>query len=203
MNRAETIATTIGALCAMALLGCAGLSAERDSLDGLQKRGFLFAHKSKGFRYYQPATFILLHTDNNGGVVTKVLTLPDTTQPMSVRPYSYFASNDAELTFEKGILGSAKSNADATAVPKAVIAVAEQVLKAAAGAGALLDEDAQAELPRAKRRLIPGPYLFKLVTDERGVRLVGSQGMTLEVALPSKADKKDEKKAESAGGGGS
>jgi hypothetical protein len=179
--------------CCIAFTGlaCAGITAEEDSLrpEEKEQRGFLYSHKSRGFRHYLPATYILVYTDNAGGIVTKSLTLPDTSRRMSVRPHTFLASNDLELSFARGILGSAKSDADATAVPKALIAAAEKVAIAAAKQGMLTLLAGETAPPT--RRFIPGPYLFKLVLQPDGsARLLGDGGVELLVAIPPKAPPK-------------
>lgn len=177
-------------LLATSLYGCAGMTAEMDSLHEIKERGFSFSSQSQGFRYYESATYILVYTNNNGGLETKVLTLPDLDRKMSVRPYSYIASQTVEMSFANGMLGAATADADATAVPKAILGAAQQAASAAAKAG-LLDAPTD-EVAKAKIRTVPGPYLFKLVlVDEGGkkkLRLVGGENTDLMIAIPLQGD---------------
>lgn len=164
------------------VFGCAGLTTERDTVSDDLTRGFLFAHKSRGFRYYQTATYLLVHTDNNGGFVTKVLTLPDMNHRMSLKPYSFIASQELDFNFSNGTLGSVKANSDATALPKALIGAAQAAASAAAKAG-LLDSKTTTEIKTQRR--VPGPYLFKIVHKSDGPRLIGSGGKEILIPIPA------------------
>jgi hypothetical protein len=153
------------ALLVLLLSGCAGLSTgsvpnhESDLLVG-------------GIRYYQPARYLLLYTNSEGGFVSKLLILPDLHQKMSIRPYAIAAKNDTTLTFTNGMLDTAKAVIDQTEVPKAVIVSLEKAAAAAIkakGKGAFL-------APGEEAPSVPAPYLFKIVNTGDGWELVGGQG---------------------------
>ncbi len=109
-------------LSVTSLIGCAGLEVEPVLNAAADKA-------ARGFRYYRSAPFLLVYTDNKGGLQTKLLYLPDPTRKMSVRPYNCLASNKATLVFDKGRLTQAKTEIDETAIPSAVITSLEKVAK--------------------------------------------------------------------------
>lgn len=115
------------------LAGCAGIDsksipprdADLDTVDA----------KDLGFRYYETSPFLLLYADGKGGLVSKVLYLPDTTKKRSIRPYNYGAKNDVTLKFDHGRLVQAKAVVDETVIPVAVVAALEKVAVAYTKAG--------------------------------------------------------------------
>jgi len=117
--------------------------------------------KARGFRYYEPSPYLLVYTDNKGGLVTKLVYLPDTTKKMSAQPYNLLASNEVTLDFEDGMLKSGKTVVDETVVPKAVVAAVEKAALAAIAA--------KGAPGPSKKNPVPSPYLFKIVRDKNGV----------------------------------
>jgi hypothetical protein len=105
-------------------------------------------------------------TDNDGGLISELLYLPDLTKKRQARPYNFLAKHDTSFTFEKGVLTSSSSDADATAVPKAVVGALEKIAMEGVKAftkGVLNQrEGAEDEQPEYSRRL-PDVYLFKIV----------------------------------------
>jgi hypothetical protein len=129
--------------------------------------------KDVGFRYYQSAPYLLIYTDNQGGVKSQILFLPDTAQKMSIRPYNILASSNVQLNFDNGVLTGTDSSADETIIPKAVISAIEKVASAAAAKAFMLPGTPQ---PTATNTL-PSPYLYKIVLAADGeLKFVGSQG---------------------------
>jgi hypothetical protein len=121
---------------------------------------------ARGFRYYRSAPFLLIYTDNAGGLHSKVLYLPDTTKKMSVRPYNYLSSNKATLVFDKGKLTQAKAEIDENAIPAAVLASLEKVAK----------ELAKAQEKAKEEFTVPAPYLFRIRKTHGEWTLEGGQG---------------------------
>jgi hypothetical protein len=130
-----------------------------------------------GFRYYESSPYILVYSD---GKVLKsdLIYLPDRTRKMSVELFDFISSNTAKLTFLNGVLTSAETEGDSTAVPKAVIESAKQVAIAAAKGAAALSMVKEEE----KAFAAPAPRLFKLVIDGQGARLIGSSP-TIEIKV--------------------
>src|SRR5262245_1428713 len=79
--------------------------------------------KATGFRYYESSPYILVYSDGTS-LKSDLLYLPDRTRKMSVELFDFLSSNTTKLTFLNGILTSADTEGDATAVPKAVIEAA-------------------------------------------------------------------------------
>ncbi len=123
-----------------------------------------------GFRYYGTAPFLLVYTDNNGGLKSEIHYLPDLTKEMSIKPYSYLASNKSTLKFEKGRLTSAKAVVDETTIPTSVIKGLESVATA-------LIKASNASTPQYQ---IPAPYLFRIVYRNNSWQLAGHKGVGTE-----------------------
>jgi hypothetical protein len=143
-------------------IGCAGLDTE--PVTTVEKDA-----EVRGFRYYRTAPFLLVYTDNTGGLISKVYYLPDMTKKMSLKPYNYLSKNDATLTFDKGRLTQAKAVVDETVVPSAVISgletVATSIIKAA---------NAPA---KAEKQEVPSPYLFRILKKDGKWMLSGGQAL--------------------------
>ncbi|WP_395739892.1 hypothetical protein [Prosthecobacter sp.] len=132
--------------------------------------------RANGFRYYDSSPYLLVYTDNKGGLNSELKYMPDLTKKRQVKPYQFLASVDGTLTFEDGILTGAESNGDGTAVPKAVISALEKTAKAAIAA----DMGTAREAMDADG-LAPRVYLFKIIKtiDDKGNyvwELKGSSG---------------------------
>lgn len=157
-------------LAATALGGCAGfttvnIDSEADDLE------------ARGFRYYESAPFLLIHTDSKGGITSEVLFLPDTTKKRSIRPYAYAASNKSFLKFTEGRLTQAKAVVDETGVPLAAIAELEKLAKAA-----MRTVD-----PADGPKHLPAPYLFRIVKTGERWSLNGGQAIRAD-GTPSRID---------------
>jgi hypothetical protein len=143
-------------LLLLTLSSCAGLTVNRVDSDD----------KERGIRYYESSPYLLVHTDNEGGLVTRLIYLPDPTKKMAVRPYARFASSSTTLNFKNGVLGSAETSVDETVVPKAILGAIE---KAATAAIMAADE------PQGETHQVPAPYLFKIVFEGNDIKLKGGQ----------------------------
>ena len=157
MKRSGLLASIAGA---GVWLGCAGISVHPVSDDSA----------ARGIRYYEPAPFLLVHSDGKGGLTSSVVILPDLSRKMSARPYAVLARNDATLQFQNGMLSSSKSVADETVIPKAVVSALEKVAIAAAKA-AFKTEGEEDEGVK-----VPPPQLFKIVIEKDRVKLLGGPG---------------------------
>lgn len=119
-----------------------------------------------GFRYYQPSPYLLVYTDNQGGLVTKIIFLLDQKKKMSVRPYNWMATSQTTLEFKNGMLAGAKNVVDETVIPKAVLTSFEKAVSAAVSAAAIKPSDALVNR-------IPSPYLFKILEESGNYVLKG------------------------------
>lgn len=126
--------------------------------------------KADGVRYYEPALFLLVYSDGRGNLTSQILTMPDTSKKMVINLHAFAAKNNSTLTFSNGILTSSKMELDSTAVPSKIISTI-QALGVAAISSAYNSPQA------GSTRVIPAPYLFKIVVDNNGTRLVGGQGV--------------------------
>lgn len=127
-----------------------------------------------GIRYYDSAPYLLVHTNNDGGLTTRILYLPDLGRKMAVRPYNRGSSLKLTLNFANGVLTRADSTVDQTKLPAAVVSAIEKT------AGAALAALSPANAPKAASPEVPTPYLFKIVIKGSSVTLVGGQPGTLD-----------------------
>lgn len=170
-GRAMEISGHVAAILAASLFGfgCAGMDVVPISSEGKSDEC------ARGVRYYGSSTYLLVHTDNSGGLTTKILQLPDTTKKMSLRPYVVMATAETTLDFDNGVLTKSTARFDSTAVPAAVVKAAEQVAIAFAKSAFNIAtaEDAS--------RTVAVPYLFKFVIEGEGDhkewKLKGGQGV--------------------------
>lgn len=147
--------------------GCAGVDVRTIGADPAKDKS------AQGYRYYQQAPYLLVATDNEGGLTSQILYLPDTSMKMSVEPYSYAALNDTTLKFEGGVLTSASTIADETVIPKAALEALKEVLAAAVKSAAFDIVQQQT--------VAPTPSLYKIVVKGEVVQLVGGQGSPTEI----------------------
>ena len=154
-------------------MGCSGVTAVhiRTHEDDLRETGF---------RYYESSPYILVYSDGKG-LKSDLIYLPDRTRKMSIKLCDFISKNTAKLQFTNGVLTSAETEGDSTAVPRAVIESAKQVAMAAAKDMAAFKMVEKGE----KLFKAPSPRLFKLVIDKTGARLIGSGPMIeIEVNVP-------------------
>ena len=116
--------------------------------------------KARGVRYYETSPFLLVKTDNAGGVEAEVLYLPDTEKMRQVQISAYLATNNTTLDFDNGVLTSAKSEIDDTVVPAAAVSALADIAKAAISAAA---NSSRGPLIDA-----PAPYLFRINVKSDG-----------------------------------
>jgi hypothetical protein len=108
--------------------------------------------KAQGFRYFEEAPFVFVHSDGKGGISAEIVWLPDTTKKMSIKPYAFLATNKVSLSFTNGMLTESSSTVDETVIPDAVLsAIVTAFVKGAETASG------EAQLPL--------PYLFKITFD--------------------------------------
>jgi len=138
------------------LVGCAGVTYEPETND------------SKGIRYYRSAPYLLVYTDNDKGLKTELVYLPDTRTVLTAYPYSTLATNSTTLEFSNGILQSAESQIDQTVIPQAVLSALEKVAVATIGAFRKAED---------KTGLVPAPRLYRIAWDEQNrAYLIGPNG---------------------------
>jgi hypothetical protein len=146
------------------LSGCAGLDVQTIGMNSEKDQ------TAKGYRYYQASPYLLVATDNKGGLNSQIIYLPDMMKKMSVRPYAYGASNESTLKFENGVLTQAAATVDETIIPKAVLDSLKDVLAAAAKAAAF-------NVVEATQTTAPAPSLYKIVVHGDQISLIGGQGV--------------------------
>ena len=52
---------------------------------------------ARGFRYYDSSLYLLVQTNNDGGLVSKLEWLPDQTKLRQAKPYKFLAKNETTL----------------------------------------------------------------------------------------------------------
>jgi hypothetical protein len=134
--------------------------------------------EARGVRYYESSPYLLVHTDNQGGIVTRILYLPDRTKKRSIRPYSQLARGTSTLQFENGVLTSSQTELDAAVVPKAIVSALEKAAIAFLAAN-------QVKKAPEEEKFVPGPRLFKIVIHGDSVTLkIGNGVAPIHVDLP-------------------
>lgn len=142
--------------------GCAGVTVNSLGMsDEADKEAW-------GFRFWQPAPFLFVRSDGQGGLSAEIKWLPDTTQKMSARPFAVLASNESKLEFINGVLTTATLRANETEVVKSSLAALAKVFAAAA--------DAPATAPGG----VPIPYVYKIVVDNGRIALLGGAAKGLD-----------------------
>ena len=126
--------------------------------------------KAHGVRYYGTSPYLLVHTDNAGGIVADLRYLPDRSKKMSAQPFNYLASNATTLQFDKGVLTTSSVEVDETVVPSAALAALKDLAIAATKVAGL--QQSGTSSPEA-----PLPVLFKIVVDQDGPHLWGPAGV--------------------------
>jgi hypothetical protein len=145
------------------------------SCAGLKVSGVTDDNAERGIRYYESSPYLLVHTDNEGGLTTELIYLPDLSKKMSARPYNYLANSSTTLNFKNGVLSSAETKVDETAVPKAILGAIETAAMAVLAA----DE------PKGELHQVPPPYLFKIVFEGKDIKLKGGPGdIPISVTVP-------------------
>jgi hypothetical protein len=132
---------------------------------------------NRGFRYYESSPYLLVQTDNEGGLKSQLLYLPDETKKRSIRLFNYAASISITLEFTHGVLTHGVADVDETVVPNAIISALETAAKAAIMGG---------NTPEGKKTPpLPGPYLFKILIKGDQVTLKGGQAEEPEINFGS------------------
>lgn len=153
--------------------GCAGLKATHVGSAGSEPD-----KEARGFRFYEQAPFLLIHSDGQGGLTSTIAWLPDTRRVISARPYAWLANGDVTLEFNNGTLSKATATIDETVVATKSFDALAKVLAAAA----------MNAVPAVREGKIPTPYLFRIVSAGSGITLLGGpaqdeSGQEIEIAV--------------------
>ena len=130
------------------------------------------ADEVQGIRYYDSSVYLLVFPNPDGTLDMGIHYLPDPNRKMAVHPHSFAGKVDVTLDFEDGALKSAKSGADTTVVPKAILKAAEVFL------GTLLDVGIAAPEPPIRPDIleVPPPHIYKILVVGDIVHFVGGPG---------------------------
>ena len=164
----------LAVMLAAMLAGCAGVSYTTIT-------GPVEDAKARGFRYYDTSPYILVTTDNAGGLSSQIKYMPDTTKKRSARPYAFLAKNDTTLTFggegDAGLtLTQGTTNSDSTEVPNAVLTALADVAKQAITSGVMDRKKADGTTQPDKRPAkAPTFALFKVVKRNGEWGLIGAR----------------------------
>lgn len=122
---------------------------------------------ARGFRYYESSPYILVYADGKGGLVTKLLYLPDQRKLRSIKPWEFLAENTTKLKFSSGVLTEAELDGDGTKLPKAAVEALKTVASAAAGAIGFRKVKARADGTLE----VPMPQLFRVKFENGALSL--------------------------------
>jgi hypothetical protein len=122
-----------------------------------------------GIRYYDSAPYLLVYSDGKNGLNWQIIYLPDQTHVMSANPQIIGGRTEMTLSFNSGVLTTASTVGDTTALPKALIAAVQTALP-------FLAETLKGPAPRAPG--FPAPSLYRLVVSDGVLLFKGQQGDT-------------------------
>jgi hypothetical protein len=147
------------------LAGCAGITHRPIADEAADQR-------VTGLRYYDTSPYLFIHTDNQGGLTSDFVYLPDSTKKRSAKPFAFLAKNKTVLTWDDegtALLGSS-SDVDTGEVPKAIVGALEEVgktfVKSMFDAPNQKTADSPPRAPRA--------YIFKVVKRNGVWGLIGA-----------------------------
>lgn len=153
--RTISLATALAAV--LLLPACAGMNVKKISTTD--------DDKDTGLRFYRNVPYLLVTTNNQGGVTTEVTYLPDTNELMSAHVYSQGASNETSLKFKDSVLTSATVDVDTTVIPKTVL----NTIATLVSAGVFNVAGGEESSKKA-----PGPYLYRIKVRGSTAELIGS-----------------------------
>jgi hypothetical protein len=146
---------------AITTTGCATVAHQHIPDDEADRR-------STGVRYYATSPYLLVYSNGKGGIITELKYLPDPAKKMAAAPAATLANVEATLTFDRGVLTSAVTKGDATAVPTAIVKAVETIAPALLAA---LNEAAT-----EKELIMPAPHIYKVVVNGTSVSFRGGKG---------------------------
>jgi hypothetical protein len=120
---------------------------------------------STGIRYYRSSPYLLIYSDNKGGLQWQILYLPDQSKLMTASPFVLGGRTEMTLFFNNGVLIGSSELGDTTELPKAIVAAVQAAVPLLlAAAGATPNE-------------VSSPYLYKVVVNGDSVQFYGHQGL--------------------------
>ena len=155
-----------------------GTSRNDDVVKAARRKNAEHEAKATGVRYYRRSPYLLVHTDSRGGLIWRILYLPDPSKKMAIDLPVYASRLTTTLNFENGTLKDSTESSDATAVPVAVLAAIKEAIPAVVQGLRIRETQPDAPTPPTKA---PAPYLFKIVVLGNTVELRGGPG---DVTIP-------------------
>lgn len=122
--------------------------------------------KASGIRYYNSAPYLLVYSDGKNGLNWQIIYLPDQTRIMTAAPEISGARVEMAMNFSNGVLNSAATSGDSTAVPKALLAAVQTALPLIAAAAG------------SAKPGFPAPQLYRLVATGSTLTFKGGPGDT-------------------------
>ena len=120
-----------------------------------------------GIRYYNSAPYLLVYSDGKNGLNWQIVYLPDQTRVMTAEPDIRGGRTEMTLGLSSGILTTASTVGDTTALPKALIAAVQTALPLLMAAGATTAQPG-----------FPPPSLYRLVVNGNTLTFKGGKGDT-------------------------
>jgi hypothetical protein len=121
----------------------------------------------KGIRYYNSAPYLLVYSDGKNGLNWEIIYLPDQTKVMAADPKIIGGRTEMTLNFNSGVLTTATTVGDTTALPKALITAVQTALPLLAAAAAGPSQPG-----------FPAPSLYRLVVSNGVLSFKGGKGDT-------------------------
>jgi hypothetical protein len=134
---------------------------------------------ARGIRYYGTSLYLLLHSDGEGGVVTRLLELPDVTRKTSLEVEGVFGSVDLQLRLRDGALTESDERLRNDVLALTLMEAAGSIAQSAAS-GMYRGDPAS-----MREHQLPPPSLYKIVARGSHLELLGGQGdAPIRVPLP-------------------
>jgi hypothetical protein len=120
-----------------------------------------------GIRYYDSAPYLLVYSDGKNGLNWQIIYLADQSHVMTATPQIIGGHTEMTLSFSSGVLSTASTIGDTTALPKALIAAVQTALPLLAAAAAGPAQPG-----------FPAPSLYRLVVSDGVLYFKGMKGDT-------------------------
>lgn len=133
----------------------------------------------KGIPYYGGEYYLIIFPDGKGNLAWNLEYTFDPTQKMEFRTSNFLSNSTATLSFTNGMLTSAVTTADSSAIVTSIIGAVSSVA------------DALANQPD---RSVGGPLVFRIEADSGGLKFIGENTNANVIHAPITTPAKESKK---------
>lgn len=136
----------------------------------------------EGIPFYDGSHYLLVYPDGKGNLKWSLQFLADHSKKREFRSSNFLSSVSATLTFTNGLLTTADTTADSSALTASVVGAIEKVITAGIAN----------DLARGTN-VVPGPLIYKLIVEGNNIKFVGdtSNQTIINVSVTSPPKKED------------